>query len=255
MTNGKNMSEIRLYKSEIIMFFLFLFQSISVEEFPVVDILQGDWNIELLQTGTDGLFKQQKLFSATMRHSENKENVMINVFEGDFPLFEPNETDTRVPISKFLYKVKSMQKGKLIDLDNDYDLVNVEFIDTLSNRLGAYGLFNETYHYAVGIINKAQIHISLYRFSTEEYYEIILTRTQNAYSEPFYIKYQKLITVAIFFILTYCFLKLVPYFMSKIGQKDVALMEKIDKQDKKQEEEKKATTPAKKGKSKKSKKD
>ncbi|EAY17111.1 hypothetical protein TVAG_303300 [Trichomonas vaginalis G3] len=217
------------------MFLFFAKIALSFEEYPVAQILNDDWNAELIQTGPDGRFISQKLYSAKMIPNEKQDNIVIKVYEGDFPFFEANETDTRTPIMNLNFELKSKQNGTLIESDDQYELAEINFVDTLGSHLGAYGLFNGSYRYAIGIVNLATIHISIYSYDPQEYYELILTRTQRPSGIDWFSKYQSYIIGAVFFVLALGYLELVPIFMRKIGKKDTTPLEK-----KMEEDEKKA---------------
>ena len=190
--------------------------------FAVSSILHDDWDITYSEMGADGNIFRRTNYSCLMTPDKEKTKINIKVYEGSMPHIQKTQNDTRPIFDEYDFNLQTIQSGFFISKKTKEEITYLNFTDTTSSFLGAFGVLSDSgYQYYMNLINHAIIHCYIYSLKTGEFNELMITRAKHGNDEPWYYTYSKPIGILFFFALFYGFLTISPKLVKIFGTDQV----------------------------------
>lgn len=181
---------------------VFLFSVVSAC-FDLKPFIPTCWNMEIFDPTNDGEIQNKSFYHINITTDEPGK-FSGHIYNGDCPL---NLTDTDLhgdSLGKIEIQMATDQSGTLSMTEPDQCvLTEFNFVDTFTEFLGAYGIFNETLTYSANLVNLATLHVTFFERNSKLYREAILTVVSPGAGEPWYSKYGTYLAIAGVFALTF----------------------------------------------------
>lgn len=182
------------------------------------DVLLGEWNAELIRFSSKTKQKTSDFFSFHFKETDQPFIIRSQLWEGDYPLLQENETDDRESFAEVEIEFSNQQGGKLnLIKPKEVEITEFDFTNTFDYFIGASGkIIGRDITYYAGLVNYAIMHISFSSFGNQTYDELILTRFQKPKQDPFYVRHNNIVVGGGVFILTYIYLQFGQVIMDKM---------------------------------------
>jgi hypothetical protein len=173
------------------------------------------WNMEVIDHGSGEI---------SFYHFNLTKSISVNTYEADLFPGDAPIVDAYLPLddlsspAKFEIEMRGEQSGALSLVEpSSLHLTDFSFVDTFTEFLGAYGVYNGTLTYAANLVNLATLHVNLFSFDERLFQEIVFTRISTVVKEPWYQKHGKIVTLVGTFVFTLVLLRFGPSLLHRLG--------------------------------------
>ena len=198
---------------------VFLFSVISAC-FDLKPFIPTCWNMELFDPTNDGEIRNRSFYHINIT-TIDLGKFSGQIFSGDCPLNVTDIDSHGESIGAIEIEMKTEQSGTLSMTEPDTCvLTEFNFVDTFTEFLGAYGVFNDTLTYSANLVNLATLHVTFFERGAKLYREAIFTVVSSGSGEPWYSKYGTYLAVAGVFAVTFIALQCTGPLIRLLGSSD-----------------------------------
>jgi hypothetical protein len=179
------------------MLFFLLSRTFSFDLKPLVETV---WNMEVYNPNIADQDESSQFYHFNLTEDPETKRLVAEVFTGDCQIEGRVVTVGGDSVAHFEVELTDGYSGIVCLTDpSTVQLTKFKFVDTFDDLLGAYGVFNSSLTYSANLVNRATLHVSLFSFEKDIFWEVIFTRFFILAPEPWYSGHPKSIAVALGF--------------------------------------------------------